>query len=82
MTEREGDALHTGPVVFEGGDYFGRTVNLAARVTDYARPREVLVTDDVARAARSNDLAFDEIGPVSLKGIPEPVLLWRARPNG
>ena len=24
--------LHTGPVVFQGGDYFGRTVNLAARI--------------------------------------------------
>jgi class 3 adenylate cyclase len=30
--------LHTGPVVFQDGDYFGRTVNVAARITDYARP--------------------------------------------
>jgi adenylate cyclase len=30
--------VHTGPVVFQGGDYFGRTVNIAARITDCARP--------------------------------------------
>ena len=71
--------IHSGPVVFEGGDYFGRTVNIAARVTDYARPREVLVTGNVVQAASSGELAFEEIGPVSLKGLPEPVELWRAR---
>lgn len=36
--------LHSGPVVFQDGDYFGGTVNIAARITDYARPGEVLVT--------------------------------------
>jgi adenylate cyclase len=30
--------LHAGPVVFQHGDYFGRTVNIAARITDHARP--------------------------------------------
>jgi class 3 adenylate cyclase len=30
--------LHTGPVVFQGGDYFGRTVNLAARIGEQAAP--------------------------------------------
>ena len=30
--------LHSGPVVFQHGDYFGRTVNIAARIGDYARP--------------------------------------------
>ena len=33
-----------GPVLFQEGDYFGQTVNLAARIADYARPGEVLVT--------------------------------------
>jgi adenylate cyclase len=71
--------VNVGPVVFEGGDYFGRTVNIAARVTDYARPREVLVTEVVVRSVASKDIAFDEIGNVSLKGVPDPVKVWRAR---
>jgi adenylate cyclase len=34
--------IHAGPVVFQEGDYFGRTVNLAARIADFARPGEVV----------------------------------------
>jgi adenylate cyclase len=30
--------LHAGPVVFQDGDYFGRTVNLAARIAGHAGP--------------------------------------------
>jgi len=36
-----------GPVVFRDGDYFGQTVNVAARISDYARPGEVLVSQAV-----------------------------------
>ena len=36
--------LPCGPVLFQEGDYFGQTVNLSARIADYARPGEVLVT--------------------------------------
>ena len=39
--------LHTGPVVFQGGDYFGRTVNLAARIGEQAPPGQVLVTQEI-----------------------------------
>jgi adenylate cyclase len=42
--------LHSGPVVFQNGDYFGRTVDIAARITDYARPGEVLVSDPAVDA--------------------------------
>ena len=42
--------LHTGPVVFQGGDYFGRTVNLAARIGERAAPGQVLVTQKSAPA--------------------------------
>jgi adenylate cyclase len=43
--------IHAGPVVFQEGDYFGRTVNLAARIAEYARPGEVLVSQAVVDAA-------------------------------
>ena len=74
--------LHAGPVLFQEGDYFGRTVNVASRIADYARQGEVLVSDEVVAAAP--DLAavgirFDPIGPVELKGLTEAVSLQVAR---
>jgi adenylate cyclase len=62
--------IHAGPVVFQDGDYFGRTVNLAAMIADYARPGEVLVSQEVVDAADRGPVAFTEIGPVELKGVP------------
>jgi adenylate cyclase len=61
--------IHAGPVVFQEGDYFGRTVNIASRIADYARPREVVVSQEVVEAAPADSLAFTEIGPVTLKGV-------------
>jgi len=72
--------LHAGPVLFQEGDYFGRTVNLASRIAEYARPGEVLVTQEVVDAASASNAGcrFTEIGPVELKGIPGPVRLHAA----
>jgi adenylate cyclase len=69
--------VNAGPVVFQGGDYFGRTVNVAARIADYARPREVLVSQDVVDAV-PEDVAFELIGDIVLKGLTTPVTLHRA----
>jgi adenylate cyclase len=71
--------IHAGPVVFQEGDYFGRTVNLAARIAEYARPGEVLVTQEVVDAADGGPVAFTEIGPVELKGVPGTLRLYTAR---
>jgi adenylate cyclase len=71
--------LHTGPVVFQDGDYFGRTVNVAARITDYARPGEVLVSEEVVAAAdRLGAVRFESVGPISLKGLSAPIVLFTA----
>jgi adenylate cyclase len=43
--------INAGPVVVQEGDYFGRTVNVAARIADYAGPREVLVSEQAREAA-------------------------------
>jgi adenylate cyclase len=61
--------IHAGPVVFQEGDYFGRTVNIAARIAEYARPGEVLVTQEVVEAADGTPVTFTVIGPVELKGV-------------
>jgi adenylate cyclase len=75
--------LHSGPVVFQDGDYFGRTVNIAARITDYARPGEVLVSDQVvADADPLERVRFEPVGPVSLKGLSAPITLYTAVHGG
>jgi adenylate cyclase len=71
--------IHAGPVIFQDGDYFGRTVNLAARIAEYARPGEVLVSQEVVDAADAGPVTFTEIGPVELKGVPGPLRLYTAR---
>jgi adenylate cyclase len=67
--------LHTGPVVFEGGDYFGRTVNLAARIGEHAAPGQVLVTQEIVDRVAADGLAFEPVGAVELKGVAQPVPL-------
>jgi adenylate cyclase len=74
--------LDAGSIVFQGGDYFGRPVNMAARIAEYARPGEVLVSQEVVDASDVRDVAFTEIGPVELKGVPEPVHLHSVRRRG
>jgi adenylate cyclase len=71
--------IHAGPVVFQGGDYFGRTVNLAARILDQARAGQTLVSDDVAASIDRDGLVVESIGPVELKGVARPVRLHRVR---
>jgi class 3 adenylate cyclase/DNA-binding transcriptional MerR regulator len=71
--------IHAGPVIFQEGDYFGRTVNLAARIAEYARPGEVLVSQEVVDAADGGPVTFTEIGPVELKGVPGTLRLYAAR---
>jgi adenylate cyclase len=74
--------VHAGPVVFQEGDYFGRTVNLAARIAEYARPGEVVVSQEVADSANEAPVSFEEIGPVELKGVTGTLRLHTARPAG
>ena len=70
--------LHAGPVIFQEGDYFGQTVNLSARIADYARQGEVLVSQAVADASQEKGIAFGDIGRVELKGVSGTVHLLRA----
>jgi class 3 adenylate cyclase len=72
--------MHSGQQTMRGDDLVGHDVNVAARVVDVAGPGEVLLsnaTHDLA-CERLEDVWFDEIGPVVMKGIPEPVRLFRA----
>jgi adenylate cyclase len=68
-----------GPVVVQGGDYFGRTVNLAARIAARAGAGQVLVGEQVVAAAPPQGVTFVELGQVQLKGFARPVRLLEAR---
>ena len=74
--------IHAGPVVFQDGDYFGGTVNIAARIADFARPGEVLVSQEVVDAADLDGVGFTAIGPIELKGVSEPLSLHSVRRAG
>jgi adenylate cyclase len=71
--------IHAGPVVFQEGDYFGRTVNIAARIAEYAGPGEVLATQEVVDVAKGTPVVFTDVGPVELKGVSGTIDLHSAR---
>jgi len=53
-------------------------VNLSARIADYARQGEVLVSEAAADASSETGITFADIGPVELKGVSGTVHLLRA----
>ena len=53
-------------------------MNLAARLTDAARPGEILVSDAVRRTLVDR-LDCEETGALAVKGLADPVLAWRLR---
>src|SRR6266487_1267445 len=67
-----------GPVVVQGGDYFGRTVNLAARIAARAGAGQVLVSDSVVESASPTGVSFVERGRLRFKGITRPVRVLEA----
>ena len=72
--------MHWGCPTPRGDDLIGNDVNLAARIVDMAGPGELLVSEHVRAqiADGRGDVQFEELGPVVMKGIPEPVGLFRA----
>src|SRR5947209_7972756 len=60
--------IAAGPVIARDGDYYGRTVNTAARIASYAGPGQVLVTEEVSHHGAGH-VGFEEVGEVLLKGM-------------
>jgi adenylate cyclase len=71
--------LHFGHPAQRGSDLIGHDVNVAARIVDLSGPGEVLVSE--ALRDRASDgipcVRFEEVGPTVMRGIPEPVNLYR-----
>ena len=71
--------IASGPAWSRAGDWFGRSVNLASRVTGAARPGSVLCTLEV-RDAAPDEFLWSSAGRFRLKGVDGTVSLHRARP--
>ena len=69
--------MHTGPATQRDRDWFGATVNLAARISALAGCDEVLLSDATCTQAGTLDgIVLRERGRRSLRNIAEPVLLF------
>jgi adenylate cyclase len=71
--------LATGPTLPQTGDYYGRAVNLASRITGIARPGSVVVDAATREAAGEESFDYSYVGERRLKGIDSRVKLFRAR---
>lgn len=73
--------VNAGPMIFDEGDYFGRTVNVAARIASQAGPDQVFVGAPVVEVVTPNGFRFVDAGTFALKGIAEPVPIFEAVPD-
>jgi adenylate cyclase len=71
-----------GPALARGGDWYGRPVNLASRVTDIARPDTILATRDLREQVGEHAVDWSFAGKRRLKGMEDAVVLFRVRPAG
>lgn len=75
--------MHTGSAVERGGDWFGATINLAARVSGLAGGGEVLLTEATRDAAAPlPGVEFRGRGAQRFRHINRPVEVFRAARTG
>ena len=70
--------VNAGPMLYDEGDYFGRTVNIAARIGAHAQAGQVYVGDALAANVAEEGFRLVEVGDVALKGIARPVRIFEA----
>ncbi len=71
--------LHVGEAIKQSGDFFGKTVILAARIAALARGGEILVSSTFRDLTESaGDLRFEPVGEVQIKGLSGKHSLFRA----
>lgn len=63
--------LAAGEVLNRDGGYYGSVVNLAARLVVLAEPGEVLLSEAASAVAAEDEV--EPLGPVTVKGFPDPV---------
>jgi adenylate cyclase len=70
--------IEAGPMIYDEGDYFGRTVNVAARIASAAGADQVFVGEGFAELVPPDGFGLREVGAFELKGIAQPVTLFEA----
>jgi adenylate cyclase len=70
--------VHVGAPRVRGDDLIGHDVNVASRIADLAGPGEVLVSEAARQSCPNGEgLHYEEVGPVFVKGLNEPLRLYR-----
>ncbi|MDQ2695826.1 MAG: adenylate/guanylate cyclase domain-containing protein [Pseudomonadota bacterium] len=68
--------LQYGPVIVRDNDVFGDTVNVAARMTDIAKARQIFTTEQTIRnLPAGSHLMTREFGRIAVKGRQEELLI-------
>lgn len=70
--------LHVGSARRLGDDLIGHDVNVAARIGALAAAAEVLVSEQARAGHTDPAVQFDPLGPVFVKGVTDPLRLYRA----
>jgi class 3 adenylate cyclase len=65
-------------VIFQDGDVYGMTVNVAARIAARAEAGQVLTSEETVALIDGPEVRFERVGLASLKGVAEPLTLYRA----
>jgi class 3 adenylate cyclase/YHS domain-containing protein len=68
--------VHHGNVICRGGDFFGSTVNIAARITSIATPGQLLATRPIAEIAMTSGISVRELGETMLRSVANPMALY------
>jgi adenylate cyclase len=69
--------VNAGPMVEANGDYYGRAVNVAARIAAQTLPGAVFV-GEAATATAGGDARFELVGAMALRGVSQAVTVYRA----
>jgi adenylate cyclase len=70
--------VNAGPMLYDEGDYFGRTVNIAARIASRAQAGQVYVGEALVGTVPEKGFRLVEVGEFDLKGIARPVTIFEA----
>jgi class 3 adenylate cyclase len=70
--------VHTGEIELKGDDVEGVAIHTASRIMNLAEPGRVLASSTVRDLVAGSNLRFEDAGVHTLKGLPEPVRLFRA----
>ena len=70
--------VNAGPMTYTDGDWYGLTVIVAARIAAQAEPGEVLVGEAATADGSPDRVRFEDVGPMTLKGVARPVNVYRA----